>query len=69
MRFNFTGTKHVQILKWFATIIPALGTLYATIAMILGLPLGKEVVAICLAVETFIMVLIGAAKPDTEDTE
>ena len=67
MNFNFAGTKYVQTLKWIATILPAIGALYLGIATTLGLPMGNEVVGICMTLETFVMVLVGLAKP--EETE
>lgn len=47
-------------LKFVALVLlPALGTLYFTIAATTGLPYGEEVVGIVLAVDTFLGVLLG----------
>ena len=64
MKFNFTGTKYVKVLKGLAIVISAAGTLYATIATPLGLPAAKEVVEVAAGVTAFVMVLVGLAKPE-----
>ena len=69
MKFNFTGTNYVKVLKYLAILIPATGTLYATIAPSLGLPLAQEVAEVSAGVTAFIMVAVGLAKPDTEENE
>ena len=64
MRFNFSGSELVRILKWLAMIIPALATAYASIATIAGLPYGSEVVEISAVIVTLIMAVVGFASPD-----
>lgn len=49
-----------DILKWTAQyFLPALGTLYFTLASIWGLPYGEQVVGTITAVDTFLGVLLG----------
>ena len=69
MKFNFAGTKHVQILKWLVIAIPAFAALYDGIASALGLPFGSVAVEIAGYATVFVMVLVGLAKPDMEGTE
>ena len=50
-------------LKWLAQIgLPALGTLYFTLAQIWGLPAAEEVSGTILAVDTFLGVLLGVSQ-------
>lgn len=52
--------KQYDILKWIALIaLPAVGTLYFTIATIWGLPYGDQVVGTITAVDTFLGALLG----------
>ena len=54
------SNKAYDVLKWIAMVaIPAVGTLYFTIAGIWGLPYGEEIVGTLMAVDTFIGVLLG----------
>lgn len=39
--------------------IPALGTLYFTVAQIIGLPYGEQVVGVLTAIDTFLGVILG----------
>jgi hypothetical protein len=49
-----------DVLKWLALVfIPALGTLYFTLAGIWGLPYGEQIVGTLTAVDTFIGVILG----------
>lgn len=43
-------------------ILPGLGTLYATIALLTGLPYSTQVVGICAAVALFLGVVMSASK-------
>ena len=52
--------KQYDILKWIALIaLPAVGTLYFTLATIWGLPYGDQVVGTITAVDTFLGALPG----------
>ena len=52
--------KQYDILKWIALIaLPAIGTLYFTLATIWGLPNGDQVVGTITAVDTFLGALHG----------
>lgn len=52
--------KLYEALKWIALIaLPALGTLYFTLAGIWGLPYGEQIVGTIAAVDTFVGVLLG----------
>lgn len=58
-------------LKWIAQILlPALGTLYFTVAQIYSLPYGEEVVGTIVAVDAFLGVVLGLASSSyTQETE
>ena len=52
-----------DLCKWLSCLaIPAFGTLYVALAASLGLPYAEQVSAVCLAVSTFLGVLIGASE-------
>ena len=54
------SNKAYDALKWIAQVaLPALGTLYAALAGIWGLPYGEEIVGTILAVDTALGVLLG----------
>lgn len=54
--------KLYNILKWVALIaLPALGSLYFTLAGIWGLPYGEQVIGTISAVETCLGVLLGVS--------
>lgn len=54
------GDKTYGVLKYAATIVlPALGTLYFTLAQIWGLPKPEEVVGTIAAVNTFVGLIVG----------
>lgn len=69
--------KIYNILKYVAMIaLPAIGTLYAALAGIWGLPYGDQVVGTILAVDTFLGALLGISTASynkknrvTENTE
>lgn len=55
--------KTYNLLKFVAQILlPALGTLYAAIAGLWGLPAAEEVVGTVLAVDTFLGVVLGISS-------
>lgn len=52
-----------DVLKWVAQIVlPALGTLYAALAVIWGFPYGEEIVGTIIAVDTFLGALLGISS-------
>ena len=52
--------KVYKVLKWIAMyLLPALGTLYFTLAGIWGLPYGEQIVGTVTAVDTFLGVILG----------
>ena len=52
-----------DVLKWIAQyFLPALATLYFTVASIWGLPYGEQVVGTITAVDTFLGVLLGISS-------
>jgi len=54
------SNKLYDVLKFLAQYaLPALGTLYFTLAQIWGFPYGKEIMGTILAVDTFLGVLLG----------
>lgn len=54
------SNKTYDILKWIAQyFLPALGTLYFTLATIWGLPYGEQIVGTISAVDIFLGVLLG----------
>lgn len=50
-------------------VLPALGTLYFTVAQITGLPFGEQVVGIIVAVDTFLGVILGVARKQYNNSE
>lgn len=56
-------------LKWIAQILlPALGTLYATVGYIWGLPRVEEIVSTILAVDTFLGVMLSLSNKSYESS-
>lgn len=52
-------------LKWIAQyLLPALGTLYFTLASIWGFPYGEQVVGTITAIDTALGVLLGISSED-----
>ena len=52
--------KVYKVLKWIAMyLLPALGTLYFTLAGIWGLPYGEQIVGTVTAIDTFLGILLG----------
>ena len=57
---NIMNNKTYDILKWIAQIfIPAIATLYFTLAGIWGFPYGEQIVGTLTAIDTFLGVLLG----------
>lgn len=57
------SNKTYDILKWIAMVaLPALGTLYFTVAGIWGLPFGEQVVGTIVAIDTFMGVILGISS-------
>nr|DAG47185.1 MAG TPA: hypothetical protein [Caudoviricetes sp.] len=55
--------KTYDVLKWIAMIVlPAVATLYFTLASIWGLPYGEQVVGTITAVDTFLGALLGISN-------
>lgn len=55
--------KVYDVLKFIAQIVlPAIGTLYFTLASIWGFPFAEEVVGTITAVDTFIGVILGISS-------
>lgn len=57
------SNKMYDVLKWFATVVlPAIGTLYFTLAGIWGFPYAEQVVGTITAVVTCLGVLLGISS-------
>lgn len=57
------NNKTYDILKFIAQIVlPAIGTLYFTLAGIWGFPYGEEIVGTITAVDTFLGVILGISS-------
>lgn len=57
------SNKTYDVLKYIAQIVlPAVGTLYASLAGIWGFPYGEQIVGSILAVDTFLGVILGIAS-------
>lgn len=56
------SNKMYDLLKWIAILLlPALGTLYFTLAGIWGLPYGEQIVGTITAIDTFLGVILGVS--------
>ena len=54
------NNKMYDILKWIAVLfLPALGTLYFSVARIWDLPYGEQIVGTITAIDTFLGVILG----------
>lgn len=52
--------KVYDVLKWIAQLfLPALGTLYFTLASIWGLPYAEQIVGTITAIDTFLGLILG----------
>ena len=57
------SNKAYDILKWVAQIaLPAVGTLYFSLAQIWGFPYGEEIVGTITAVDLFLGTLLGISS-------
>ena len=57
------SNKVYDVLKWIAMyLLPALGTLYFTLASNWGLPYGEQIVGTITAVDTFLGVILGISN-------
>lgn len=57
-------------LKWVAQIgLPAVGTLYFTIAMIYGLPAAQEIVGTIVALDTFLGAVLGLSSKQYNNSD
>ena len=57
------SNKVYDVLKWIAQILlPAIGTLYATLGAIWGFPFVEEITKTILGVDTFLGVLLGISS-------
>lgn len=57
------SNKMYDTLKWVAQyLLPALGTLYFTLAQVWGLPFGEQIVGTVTAVDTCLGVLLGISS-------
>ena len=57
------SNKTYDILKWIAQIsLPALGTLYAALVPLWGLPYGDQIVGTILALDTCLGALLGISS-------
>lgn len=57
------SNKTYDVLKWIAMyLLPALGTLYFTLAGIWGLPYGEAIVGTITAVDTFLGIILGISN-------
>lgn len=55
--------KTYDILKWIAMILlPAIATLYFTMANIWGLPYAEQIVGTITGIDTFLGVILGISK-------
>lgn len=64
-----TGPLYDKLKILAQVYLPALGTLYFTVAQIWGLPAAEEVVGTILAVDTFLGVCLGLSQAKYVDTE
>ena len=54
------SNKTYDVIKWIAQyLLPALGTLYAALSGLWGLPYGEQVVGTISAVDVFLGVMLG----------
>lgn len=67
MRIN---NKTYDILKWTAQyLLPAIATLYFTLAQLWGLPYSEQIVGTITAVDTFLGVLLGISSAEYNKTK
>lgn len=64
------GNRVYDLVRTTAMVVlPALGTLYFTIAQITGLPYGEQVVGVIVAVDTFLGVILGISRKQYNNSE
>lgn len=64
------SNKTYDVLKWIAQIaLPALGTLYAALAVIWGFPYGEQIVGTISAVDVFLGALLGISTAKYNKTK
>lgn len=64
------SNKTYDVLKWIAQIaLPALGTLYAALAVIWGFPYGEQIVGTISAVDIFLGALLGLSTAKYNKTK
>lgn len=60
--------KTYNILKWIAQVIlPALGTFYAALVPLWGLPYGDQIVGTILAIDTLLGAVLGLSSKKYND--
>lgn len=64
------SNKTYDTLKWIAQIaLPALGTLYAALAVIWGFPYGEQIVGTISAIDVCLGTLLGISKAKYDKTQ
>lgn len=64
------SNKTYDILKWIAQyLLPALGTLYAALSGLWGLPYGEQIVGTISAIDVFLGVLLGISTANYKKTQ
>lgn len=62
--------KTYDVLKWIAQyLLPALGTLYAALSSLWGLPYGEQIVGTISAVDVFLGVLLGISSSNYKKSQ
>ena len=57
------NNKTYDVLKWIALVVlPALATLYSTIALIWGLPYGEAIAGTIMAIDAFLGTILGISS-------
>lgn len=57
------NNKTYDVLKWIALVVlPALATLYSTIALIWGLPYGEAIAGTITAIDVFLGAILGISS-------
>lgn len=57
------NNKTYDVLKWIALVVlPALATLYSTIALIWGLPYGEAIAGTITAIDVFLGAVLGISS-------
>lgn len=67
---SILSNRGYDILKWVTVlVIPALGTFYATLALIWGFPAGEQVLSSTVAVNLFLGTILGLATKSYNQNE